>query len=106
MTAITVAPPNGTKPEPQSKSWLQSSVQAFFTGFNWEDQSAEVQELKLQGLQGTNTPLSLTLSVNQFFGAINWEGVAAAAPVAVLAPTSQPVSVANDLTLDDFSSLF
>ena len=106
MTAITAAPPNGTKPEAQAQSWLQSSVQTFFTGFNWEDHSPEVQELKLQSLQGSNTPLSLTLSVNQFFGAINWEGVAAAAPVAVPASTSQPVSVANDLTLDDFSSLF
>lgn len=106
MTAITAASPKGTKPETRSQNWLHLSVQTFFTGFNWEDQSPEVQELKLQALQGSNTPLSLTLSVNQFFGAINWEGVAAAAAVAVPTPTSQPVSVANDLTLDDFSSLF
>lgn len=105
MTSVIAVSANGTKPKGQAQPWLQSSVQTFFTGFNWENQSPEVQELKLQALQGSNTPLSLTLSVNQFFGAINWEGVAAAAPVVLTPPTSS-VAVANDLTLDDFSSLF
>jgi hypothetical protein len=105
MTSVTAISPNGTQPKAQTQSWLQLSVQTFFTGFNWEDQSPEVQELKLQALQGSNTSLSLTLSVNQFFGAINWEGAAAAAPVALTSSTAS-VARTNDLTLDDFSSLF
>ncbi|HEY9750350.1 MAG TPA: hypothetical protein V6C63_16825 [Allocoleopsis sp.] len=105
MTSVMAVSPNGTKPKAQPQAWLQSSVQAFFTSFNWEDQSPEVQELKLQALQGSNAPLSLTLSVHQFFGAINWEGAAAAAPVAVTT-SPPPTAIANDLTLDDFSSLF
>lgn len=105
MTSVMAVSPNGTKPKAQPASWLQSSVQTFFTGFNWDNQSPEVQELKLQSLQGNNTPLSMTLNVNQFFGAINWEGAAAAAPVAVTT-SAPPVAPANDLTLDDFSSLF
>jgi hypothetical protein len=106
MTSVMAVSPNGTKPKKvQPQSWLQLSVQTFFTGFNWEDQSPEVQELKLQSMQGSNTPLSLTLSVHQFFGAINWEGAAATPSVTVATPT-QPVPKANDLTLDDFSNLF
>src|SRR6476619_7046991 len=99
MTSVAAVSSNGTKPQAQAQPWLQSSVQTFFTGFNWENQSPEVQELKLQALQGSNTPLSLTLSVNQFFGAINWDGVAASAPVTLTASPT-PVATANDLTLD------
>jgi hypothetical protein len=103
---LTPAQANGAAVKTNSQAWLQTSVQAFFGAINWEDHAPEVQVLKQNALQGSDAPLSLTLNVQQFFGAINWEG-----QVAVTSPRSaevaqSPTSPSNDLTLDDFSSLF
>jgi hypothetical protein len=86
-----------------SRSWQRSTVQTFFANFNWENHPPEVQEIKLQA-QTTQSPLSLTLSVSQFFAAINWDGntIAAAPDTGLVALPPE----ADDLTLDDFSSLF
>ncbi len=102
MTALTS---NGTKPRPATPPWLQSSVQAFFTAVNWEDQPLEVQELKLTALQESGQPtLSLYMSVNRFFAAVNWDGSAIAAdPVLPELAAPQPQ---DSFTLDDFSGLF
>jgi uncharacterized membrane protein len=91
----------------QDQSWLQLSVQKFFLGVNWEDHPPAVQEMQLSAraaaAQGQPIPLSLELSVSQFFAAIAWDGTSiAAANEPVLPSTSQ----ADDFTLDDFTNLF
>lgn len=105
MSPTAVASPNGTAAVAESQKWLQSSVRNFFTNFNWENHPPEVQELKVSALQGSDVPLSLTLSVSQFLGAIAWDGASVAAPAQPEAPASESPS-AKDFTLDDFSSLF
>jgi hypothetical protein len=105
MITMTLPQKNGSVPAAPSDTWLQSSVQKFFSSFNWEDNTPEVQEIKLTS-QENSGPLSLTLSVNQFFAAVNWDG-AAIAP-ATSASLSQPTSATlqEDLTLDGFSDFF
>jgi hypothetical protein len=104
-TTIPLAHTNGSKLYSKSDSWLQSSVQSFFTALNWEDSPPEVQEAKIASAQPGNTdPLSLTLSVSQFFAALNWDGTAIAAPIVSEQPTLQPA--ADNFTLDSFSDLF
>jgi hypothetical protein len=100
---MTLTPPqkNGSTPHAPSEAWLQASVQSFFASLNWDDNPPEVQQVRLAT---SNSPLDLTLSVSQFFTAVNWDGSAIAAPTPIQAPISAPK--ANDLTLDDFSSLF
>jgi len=78
-------------------------VQEFFSRVNWEDTSLEVQELKFHALQGFDTPLSLTLTVNQFFAAIPWDGVPSAPQT--LNPI-ESTSTEDGFTLDDFSNFF
>lgn len=83
--------------------WLQSSVQDFFSAFNWEDRPPEIYASSSGQDSGE---LSLSLSVSQFFAAVSWEGrPAIAAPL--LPDVSELESPPpNDLTLDDFFSLF
>lgn len=88
---------------PTSKPWLQQTVHQFFTAFNWEGHSPEVQELKLTALHGNDASLSLTLTVSQFFGAIAWDGNAIATTPT---PTTSTPSSNEDFTLEDFSDLF
>ncbi|NJO50548.1 MAG: hypothetical protein HC840_15130 [Leptolyngbyaceae cyanobacterium RM2_2_4] len=84
MSSPTLAHTNGKMngmngSTPTQDSWLQQTVHQFFTAFNWEGHSPEVQELKLTALQGSDASLSLTLTVTQFFGAI--AGMAARSPL-------------------------
>ncbi|UBF26574.1 hypothetical protein K9N68_00740 [Kovacikia minuta CCNUW1] len=105
MSSIAFAPTNGSKPYAKPESWLQSTVQQFFTALNWEDSPPEVQEVKISAAQlGNAGPLSLSLSVSQFFSALNWEGTAIAAPIPQEQPTLQPAP--DNFTLDAFSDLF
>jgi hypothetical protein len=94
---------NGSSVAATSSNWLQSSVQSFFTAFNWEDNPPEVQELKLTSMQD-GMPLSMELSVSQFFSAIAWDGSCVAAAPSSAEPFS--VSENNQFTLEDFSDLF
>lgn len=103
-TAHTNGKTNGMNGSiPPSKPWLQQTVHQFFTTFNWEGHSPEVQELKLTALQGNDASLSLTLTVSQFFSAIAWDGNAIAAT-----PTSSNSTPSSneDFTLEEFSDLF
>lgn len=87
--------------------WLQLSTQHFFSRFNWDDNPPEVQQLRQNTVAGSTAPLSMTLSVSQFFGAINWEGEAIAqAHHAPQASLDDGLSGANSFTLDTFSDLF
>jgi len=92
---------NGSTPTP--KPWLQQTVHQFFTAFNWEGHSPEVQELKLTSLQGSDAPLSLTLTVSQFLSAIAWDGNAIATTPT---PAASTPSSNENFTLEDFSDLF
>ncbi|NJR39230.1 MAG: hypothetical protein HC781_10875 [Leptolyngbyaceae cyanobacterium CSU_1_4] len=111
--SLLLAPTNGSKPHVEKSSWLQQTVQQFFQGFNWEDQPAEVQQLRAAAQADNAAPLSLKLSVSQFFGSINWEGNRS-----IALPTHPDLPLTEDLlaidappkddgfTLDDFSGLF
>lgn len=103
MSTMTLPHRNGSSAYSASEVWIQSSVQTFFSGFNWEDNPPEVHEVKQAAVLHSTEPLSLTLSVSQFFAAVNWDGTAiAAATPQPAAPAQKP----DDLTLDDFFNLF
>ena len=108
MSPMTLPQRNGSAPVAPSHAWQQTSVQTFFTNFNWDDHSPEVQELKLASAQNSTAPLSLELSVCQFFATVNWDGNSIAAPVQSPAPPApEPLSQpTNDITLDDFFGSF
>jgi hypothetical protein len=89
-----------------SSSWMQQSVRQFFSAFNWEDHSPEVQELKLNAFRGSDQPLSLLLTVSQFFSAINWDGDPIASTVSSTEDHPELDTRTDALTLDDFSNLF
>jgi hypothetical protein len=107
MTTTALPQKNCSKAIATKDSWLTTSVQTFFSGFNWENAPPEIQEIQqTASVQATSGPLSLSLSVGQFFAAINWHGSEIAAPVAVEQPSIPQPAANDDLTLDDFSSLF
>lgn len=96
------------------KTWSRVSVRDFFSQVNWEHDPEPIQEFKqaskqasVEG-QGRSESLSLTLTVSQFFTCIDWEGQGAIAPSAPLPlePESTSTQAEDDVTLDDFSSLF
>jgi hypothetical protein len=95
--------------EPESPSnteaWQLWSVQKFFSSFNWENDTPAVQEFKQLDNWDNAVPLSLSLTVAQFFAAFNWDGAVIAAAPSTPQVLAQPAPK-NDLTLDDFSSLF
>lgn len=108
-----LTPTNGSKPKVETSAWLQQTVQQFFSGFNWEDQPPEIQELRVASQADDAEPLSLKLTVSQFFGAINWEGNQAIASSTHAELTFEDLSAIDapnpdddDFTLDDFSGLF
>ncbi|MBE9178899.1 hypothetical protein IQ268_10035 [Oculatella sp. LEGE 06141] len=103
MSTMNLVQTNGSSALVNPPVWLRASVQEFFTTFNWDDSPPEVQELKLNAME-EGTPLSMTLSVSQFFGAVAWDGAAIAAPPLSDSPTV--LTDAKDFTLDDFSDLF
>lgn len=109
MTIDTLFPVNGSAAVSKSQAWLQMSVQKFFTAINWEDQPPEVQEIKQNAVeaaaQGYDAPLSLMLSVSQFFAAFPWDGNSVAMTPLSFAP-APAASESDGLTLDDFSGLF
>jgi hypothetical protein len=94
---------NGFAAHADRQSWLQSSVQQFFTGVNWDDHSVEVQKIKLTGTGDTPIALSLTLSVGEFFSAVQWDGATIAPVATVEVPDAAPI---EDLTLDNFFDQF
>ncbi len=57
------------------REWLSVPVQNFFKTCNWENQSKAVQEVQNASFSQEPIELTLALSVNQFFAAVNWDGV-------------------------------
>jgi hypothetical protein len=113
MTAAALAQTNGSHSNgfrpmaPPSDPWLQSSVQQFFTAFNWENQTPQVQQIKLVTAPlGDSPPLSMTLSVSQFLGAFNWDGAEVAAASTSLDDPLFSATADDGFTLDGFSDLF
>lgn len=115
MSSMTLVHRNGSKPHipasarlPMTQEWLQQTTQSFFGAFNWDDNPPEVQELKRATIENNGGPLSLTLSVGQFFATINWDDSAIAKPPTSPSPLSNEsdVGTASPFTLEDFSDLF
>ncbi|HHP7246218.1 MAG TPA: hypothetical protein ACFE0H_16190 [Elainellaceae cyanobacterium] len=105
MSTMTLAQKNVSATE--SQPWLTSSVQTFFSVFNWDNVPIQPVELSTS-LAATNSqkaPPSMIASVSQFFDLIPWEGTRViAAPAQIEVPL---LSVeADDFTLDDLSGLF
>lgn len=98
---IRPAAMNGSHAHLATEDWLQFSVREFFSQFNWDDRPLNLQDSALDPV--SPQPLSLDMSVSYYFSAIDWEGSAIAAPIPV---PELPAAPSNDLTLDDFSSLF
>lgn len=117
MNMMTVPHTNGSAKGMQ-KVWLRSTVEEFFSSVNWDDRPVEVVEPKalvedasdpetLAQPVSSHHPLSLSMSVNDFFDQFPWEGqpiIAAPLPVNEASPEAD--DDANDITLDDFSGLF
>ncbi|MGJ3247872.1 MAG: hypothetical protein ACFE0I_17560 [Elainellaceae cyanobacterium] len=105
MSPMTLAQKNISATKPQI--WLTSSVQTFFSGFNWDNLPIQPIEssTSLPATNSQNATPSMTASVSQFFDLIPWEGARViAAPAQIEAPLSSVE--ADDFTLDDFSGLF
>ncbi len=90
----------------QEQNWLDSSVQEFFKTCNWDDHSIAVQDIQLASLLDENISLELTLSVGQFFAAINWDGTSFKAPLPVVEEPIAASDLDGTFTLTDFSELF
>ncbi len=84
-----------------SNAWMLQSVRSFWQNVNWENRHVPVAAISSNGHVAESAALNLVLSVQQYFNAIPWSGVAL-----VAAPTSSSSSY-SDLeepaeTLDDF----
>lgn len=109
MSSMTLIHTNGSKPHAAPQPWLQLPTRKFFSEFNWDDNPPEVQEIKLTAAAGSTEPLSLALSVSQFMGAVNWDGIATTStpdtPIEPLLGEMDDSSL-SAFTLEDFSDLF
>ncbi|QQE66858.1 hypothetical protein GFS31_35620 [Leptolyngbya sp. BL0902] len=111
MISATLSATNGHSSASQSANqpWMRETVQAFFEGVNWSGvamRSAASATAIGDPSLGGEMPLNLT--VGQFFETMSWEGKPTiGVPIAPLeAPSSTTDMPSDDLTLDDFSSLF
>lgn len=96
-----ISPSNGAAP--LQMAWLQQSVRQFLGRVNWDGDPPEIQRLKTTALQNASHPLSLTLTVDQFFSTVNWQGNAIATPTHPAIPVPPRI---DTFTLDDFAHLF
>lgn len=103
---------------------LHRSVQAFFSTCNWEDCSITLRDVNWSTLTPadlTSEPLAFSLSVKQFFAAVDWDGSLGSqgglsqvtipqimmfqtVPEVEELPTT--IESARTFTLTDFSDLF
>lgn len=107
MISTTLTATNGHRSS--APSWQRETVQAFFEGVPWSGmpthQATSSGTASADGL-GADAPLAMT--VGQFFEMMSWEGKPTIG--VLIAPLEAPAPVTDtpseDLTLDDFSSLF
>ncbi|MDB9517940.1 hypothetical protein PN466_13380 [Roseofilum reptotaenium CS-1145] len=110
----TPSKPKTTKTQEIPKTWSRVSVRDFFSQINWEQDPEPIQQFKQASKQASlegkesSKHLSLTLTVSQFFTCIDWEGQGAIAPSDPLPLDVESTSIQDedDVTLEDFSSLF
>jgi hypothetical protein len=106
-----------------TQQWLHRSVQAFFSTCNWEDCSINIRDIHWSALTPadlTSEPLALSLSVNQFFAAVDWDGslkqggmsqvtmpqIAMFQTAPEVEDLPATIESARTFTLTDFSDLF
>jgi len=108
----------------QDNAWINLTVREFFKTVNWEDKPPEVyeltqdltQDLSRTAAQGSYQPLSLTLTVRQFFDAFPWDGLSLSgsevndldlfAESLNLGDDDPAPGSIDDMTLGGFSDLF
>lgn len=88
------------------KAWLRQSVQDFFTNFNWSGSPVTVHT-QVENDHAPQSSLNLTLTVAEFFQAMNWEGI----PQVGVVPSANSSSVSTetsdlDVTIEDLMGLF
>ncbi len=86
------------------KTWMNESVQDFFSNLNWLGTPSRVEN-------GHSTPstINLTLSVTDFFQSIDWEGMPQVGVIPIISSTSTSGSEPSeelDVTIDDLMGLF
>ncbi|MDJ1183464.1 hypothetical protein [Roseofilum casamattae] len=103
-TTASSNPLSGSK----SSQWQMISVRELFSQINWEFDPEPVQRVKQLSSEGKSESVSLTLSVERFFTCINWDGQREIAPSDPQPPEPdfELAGAEDDVTLDDFSSLF
>ncbi|MEB3289885.1 MAG: hypothetical protein VKI82_08215 [Leptolyngbya sp.] len=109
MISATLTATNGHSPAAQP--WLRESVQTCFEGVNWSGlarRSAPSSTSATAASPVLDAESLMALSVGQFFEMMSWEGKPnIGVPIAPLeAPAITTDTASDDITLDDFSSLF
>lgn len=105
MMSATLTATNGHH---SSQLWQRETVQAFFEGVNWNGLAPRPTSSPGEARTGLGLEDPLAMTVGQFFEMMPWEGKPTiGVPIAPLeAPAAATDAPADDLTLDDFSSLF
>lgn len=85
-------------------SWLQLSVEEFFSHCNWSGQTLTLPDW----LPASSQPLPLTVSVAEFFRALPWEGNPAVGslPKPSSTPPVSAIEEPKETTLADLMDLF
>lgn len=114
MSTMTLIQRNGSAEG--VNPWLKTTVQQFFQELNWENrpqsQPSASPSAKTSPTAAPVAPVmpaapDLTASVNQFFGAIAWDGTpTVAAPLPAEEPSAPSPPAEKNVTLDDFFGSF
>ncbi|NJN85823.1 MAG: hypothetical protein HC881_05305 [Leptolyngbyaceae cyanobacterium SL_7_1] len=81
------------------------TVDQFFSAIPWNDRTLKQHEADCQGTVALKGVLPLISTVNDFFAAVNWEGMAIASRPTISTVQPTPAKT-NQFTLDQFSDLF
>ncbi|MGR3278213.1 hypothetical protein ACSYAD_24265 [Acaryochloris marina NIES-2412] len=84
----------------ESIAWQRQTVQTFFSQFNWTGRPVEKP-----AIVAAAPSFSTRLSVQAFFQHFTWEGQPNIAAMPSIPPSS-PITIEDDLNLNDFSDMF
>lgn len=84
----------------ESIAWQRQTVQTFFSQFNWTGRLIEKPMMA-----ATAPSFSTRLNVQAFFQHFIWEGQPNIAAMPSI-PSSSPITLEDDLNLNDFSDMF